>query len=817
MNRRNKEILSILVSVVFIFIAILQDKCGIFDSFPYDWFLVKIDNKDDLFTNLFTVQATIAGLSLAIIAFISGMTDKTVYGVSVSEYISRIRPWKLKHKTLLIIDLIITILDYFAVSLKLFNLSVIIFIISIFISILLILDVFFVFYGNDEIKNRIGNYIISSYDKKYIDNISEKITKTIKQKDVEKINDYFDILVEIFKHELHNDKRKEIIESIESLYAQTFTDAVKIEDNKLSIYILNNIIDIYDYSSEENIVPLRIWDNINNSYFKLLKNLSYFELQENKHHIITKFRKLLYQNQTLKKSADGLKLYNHFNLNYFSYYVYINTVYSQEQKFSNDEKNYLSEYIFELSFYNLTYQKNKTEEYIMDIIFEEFINLLKLFIEDGKANILENCFFSKMHYNYRNNYLNLAFIVAYIYMYYLGYRENIVKGEPEQKNAIELIKFFSRRKKFYSNMKLNDIFKERRHFILDKINNWEKYRRNKIKTLVMEDVVYDFIIFSMLSIYNIQFTMDVVKSFNYQELLALIDRYIKSKDEMFQLYLQFPKSDNSNNESETESTKKFNDFISELKKYIKQYEQEQVYLSNQIITKKISAAFKNNIENTFKNAVNNLLKELPFQQPKITENNSNYKIIFSLTVPVSTLNENFKDSENEYSEIFKQFLLDQIEYRIKESIIVHKISCEKSDNHKLLLKLKKDYGIYADTFYGDKAVLWDLEMSDEKEYFDNFKYAYFPGTLAALLDSNKVQINIYDIEVQYRDLSLDDIVCNELADNTYEYTNSYGVTLKYSKEDLINYINMLRRKVFISARLEYSIQKNSGVAIEVDL
>lgn len=817
LNRRRGEIFAISVSIVLILAAILQDQYGIFNWFPYDWFLVKVENKDDLFTNLFTVQATIAGLSLAIIAFISGVTDKTVYGISVSEYISRIRPWKLKHVILLIIDLILTIMDYFVVSLRLFNVSVIIFIISIIISILLIIDVFFVFYGDNEIKKVIGNYIIDSYDKNYIDSIGNKITTVIKQKNIDKINDYFDILLRIFKHELDNDNRKDVIDCIGELYTQAFVDSVKIEDNKLSIYILNNITDLYDYSLiKENGIPLKIWDHMNNSYFKLLKNLSYFELEENKHDFITKFRKILYKTQISDDSNSNIKLVNHFDLNTFSYNLYVNILLRHKQKFLSDEINYLSEYIFELSFYDLAYSKNTISEFQLGIVFDEFINMLKLFIDYGNADILENCYFSKIHYHSRNKYVGLSFVIACIYMYYLGYRENIVENTSKQFSGIGLTDvIITRLNKIFRNIKFNEIVKSNRDFILEKLDTWEIIKRNKIKYGIMEDVVYDFIVFSMLSTYNIQFTIDLIKTFNYSEFNALIDRYINNQNEICKLYLDFPRA--KNYETKENSSNKFNDFISSLKVYTKQFEQNQIHINSKKLTDRISDKYLHNIKKAFQNTIDDLLNDLPFLQPNIPNDDSDYKIILPITVPVSILTEDFSDLENDYNEIFKQFLLEHIEFLIRDNIVVRKISSVETDNHKLLLSLKKDYGISADIFYGDKALLWDLELSDDKEYFDNLNYVYSNGTLAALLDSEKIQINIYDIEVKYRKLSLKDIVANKIADDIYEYTNSYGVTLEYSEKELINLINASRKKVIISARLEYSIQMDSGVAIEIDL
>lgn len=77
------------------------------------------EKQADLFVNLFTVQATIAALSISIIAIITGFQTESVYGVTVTNYVTTLKPVLFKHKVLMIIDLIVTGINYVMVSFEL--------------------------------------------------------------------------------------------------------------------------------------------------------------------------------------------------------------------------------------------------------------------------------------------------------------------------------------------------------------------------------------------------------------------------------------------------------------------------------------------------------------------------------------------------------------------------------------------------------------------------------------------------------------------------------------------------------------------------
>ena len=60
------------------------------------------DNIIDLFFTLFEVQATIAVLSISIIAIITGFQSESIHGISITHYVTTLKPYILKHKYLMI-------------------------------------------------------------------------------------------------------------------------------------------------------------------------------------------------------------------------------------------------------------------------------------------------------------------------------------------------------------------------------------------------------------------------------------------------------------------------------------------------------------------------------------------------------------------------------------------------------------------------------------------------------------------------------------------------------------------------------------------
>lgn len=135
----------------------------------------------ELIFNLFTIQATIATLSISIIAIITGFQSKSVYGITVTHYVTSLKPCMFKHKVLMIADLVITGANYFCVAYKWFNVSIALFAISIIISCVLIWDTSFVFKQSNVISNEIASFLEENYNKDVLNRLETSVIENREQ------------------------------------------------------------------------------------------------------------------------------------------------------------------------------------------------------------------------------------------------------------------------------------------------------------------------------------------------------------------------------------------------------------------------------------------------------------------------------------------------------------------------------------------------------------------------------------------------------------------------------------------------------------
>lgn len=54
--------------------------------------MLRINNAEDLLFNLFTVQATVTAMGIAIIALVSGIVSDNIFGISVTRYVLQLKP-----------------------------------------------------------------------------------------------------------------------------------------------------------------------------------------------------------------------------------------------------------------------------------------------------------------------------------------------------------------------------------------------------------------------------------------------------------------------------------------------------------------------------------------------------------------------------------------------------------------------------------------------------------------------------------------------------------------------------------------------------
>ena len=122
-NTLNKRKLILKISVIVCSLALLVISFLVdLGIIPIPDILVSnVKDTESLFFTLFTVQASVSTVSIAIISIITGLVSENILGISVSRFITHLKPKLFKHNSLIITCLVLTFLNYICTSFAFFN------------------------------------------------------------------------------------------------------------------------------------------------------------------------------------------------------------------------------------------------------------------------------------------------------------------------------------------------------------------------------------------------------------------------------------------------------------------------------------------------------------------------------------------------------------------------------------------------------------------------------------------------------------------------------------------------------------------------
>ncbi len=428
------EIILIILTITLLIFSILSNFKII--TLPKELILT-FTNEEDLFVNLFTIQATIATLSIAIIALITGFYSENIYGISITNYITSIKPYLFKHKYLILFDLILIALNYVFVSKQYYNISIFAFILSITISFILVKDVSVIFYGKTKIRNEIHEYIIQNYNNVYLEELNKNTITDLESGNINSFYSDLDLLIEIFDTEAENKKEPtDILITLEDMISNLFVNYYIQNNSETNIRILSCIYSFYKSANkdEKNIIPLTIWDNTYREYFQVLEELNYGQINNHPKFNFEYYRLELAKNRKFEyNDKNELLQKNAYNLEYYSYWIY-NSLLNNKRNLSEEQINHLKERIYRDIYDNLRFrfdnENYKNEKYLL---LKEFCYLIKLFIENGNSEFLFKEYYSKARYHKSKSGLNISILISLIYIFYLTQREYLTKGKKEEK------------------------------------------------------------------------------------------------------------------------------------------------------------------------------------------------------------------------------------------------------------------------------------------------------------------------------------------------------------------------------------------------
>ncbi|CEO06889.1 Uncharacterised protein [[Clostridium] sordellii] len=518
-QKRKIDIILICIIIVMLVIGLILD-LGFLIGFNLTDYLPKViivDNKSisDILSGVFSAQVSVSTLGIALISILGGVLKETVFGVSISQYLMNDKPIIFKHKINITIELILIACSYITFSLELYNLSVSIFFTSIIIILIMVWDIFPVFYGVEYMRADVKEYYISVFSNRklqkrnkretLINNLKGETQLAIDNGNLVEYENNLNLMIEIiekiFIYSDENDREK-ILKLYEKNISDIFNKMFKSKDNDKTIIALESMDRIYRKCNELNEnsdkkIYLNIFDKVSRQISKPIANLVKYNYDE--FDKVLQLEYSLYKNLNIKKENGKSYLINHIHLIGFSRNIYYAIL-------ENGFESYNEKILFEvkLDMYkaledliNSSYSNCANNEEIILQLYNQMYIYTKTLIDNNENMILEKTFLKKIKFYYYNkNDLDKRYIITMIiYMYYLIEFEELASDEFKAK-----IKHLTKQKIKYISEFLEfsrDIVWETE--LIETIRNnifiWELMEKYEVKNSKTDIAVDRFIIF----------------------------------------------------------------------------------------------------------------------------------------------------------------------------------------------------------------------------------------------------------------------------------------------------------------------------------
>lgn len=492
-----------------------------FDLFIADYFHYRIIfflcSKDSLseawLTNLLPVQAAISSIGIAIMALLSGLNKESFFGISFTEYITSLKPSILKHRYLIVFNIMLVIANFYCISVCFYNLAIYIFIINVLIISWLVWNIFLVFSNKFKIQEEIKQFILKNCHDSHFKDVENTLTYFQKEITEAKITGNIQLMIQDLKflEDLHSrmfdiEMDKKDFEFCHELYSSVCFNVLALKRSDTSKLVIESITKIYDTDNERyehSNFPIHILENL--SVENVFESLNCMELSERFH---------LYWNlkQALLKDTSHLKEIPHSRsqkLKDFSCFFYFYAL----RKNNDDVETFKSvvNNVFELGFLYLSGNKYWNDDFFNDdtkLLSSSDLTNFAITLINFKENV-----FNDIWKDYISRYTDFSritekFELQYIfsiqsYLYYISLRESLVDDSLRiyAKNLLRLSKnsWMTYVRTIWN---FNLITSELVESVKNQVERWEKMEKdgNKFfKTVITPKVVEDFFFFCILS------------------------------------------------------------------------------------------------------------------------------------------------------------------------------------------------------------------------------------------------------------------------------------------------------------------------------
>ena len=810
-KRKIAEVFFLSCIVVIFFFALF------FDIFGLKWCTI-LRAQHELFDDLFSVQATVVTLSIAIVALISGLATKTYYGISVTKYISTLKPVIFKHRFVIIASILLTLVNYFLVAYRINNLSVWIFFISVMSSAYLTYDIYFIFMGKDKLKNEIFRYYVKHYQKLGLDYLHKALVENQDVSNKMFFSEDMELLKNIYFEMIHHDA---LLETADKLMLDIINVLIEAKDSaKISDYI-EMLFQIYlNANQSEKIIHLELWDTVS---YKIFSALRLFDITQAEsllllHNELFKNQQIIVQEKDSLGNKDRkLRIVNGYDLDCYGAQLIYAVKANQKDINQKSYYRFLEDVILVISFsirQGENKQKNEVELFRHELKISELCKAYKALIEAHESKTLKESVFCNTYYDVEG--VNVSVLVALIFMYYLKI-ENLT--DEGTKSFVDFA-IDQNKGKIYNFISKMDVqlLKDYFGFICDTMRMWELMPEEGAKTIVIDSAIRDFIVY--MSAYGYRLKSEL------GEVIRLLFR-----GGTYSAYLRYSSDKNDDIEGRLKDYYKAFHLYTENNEINEIIDTINVAVSQACKEEEIANRTKNKIttknQDAFIEKVHNSLREFfgendfLFDINGTSENEGGKKIGVLKTKLLAGLS-----NETDY---YSESLDNHVRLSVIEIVIneiqghIKKISLKSSNREKqsALIALKEQEDINCDTVIGGRDVFWEEKentmLSDYcKEYHhlsnrNGYNRIY-------LIDSTKVHIKIFDINVDIQNLD-DSIIekrSNTSAKGVKTYQSVNGLYLPFSKAEYTDYINKVEKDVFITAKICVSIDdKIIGVGLEI--
>lgn len=781
--------------------------------------LIKISPLEDYLFTLFSVQASVATLGIAIVSIITGVTSESYLGISVTEFITSINPAFLTHKRLLIASLLLVVMNYIAISFMWINMCIAILIISVVIDICLVSDVYIIFKGAKKLREDISSFLVEHYDSRRISQLRDELMSAVEANNTLIIEPTLSVLKSIFENETRKRMpQSPVVDQIVNVVSETFKKSVKQHNPILVRKMLTYVHDLYVIANDdvENICVLSLWESISESYYRGLSYLTDDQILEEFDYYF--MHEELYKNYF----AQDLKKTDCYCLQHFSANAYRALLSPKTNRDAAIRKR-IKGALYNLTIYQLLYSDSELTQQEKTIRINELCYLIKAAIDFRDFELIEKFFFESYESNEKDENLNFALVIILIYLYYLAARETISSGKEIQDFAREVL----RRNRetlsyFFFNLDIVKFAENHKEHIDDMLWPWGQSDSEDYQPSMIYSAIDDFFIFTVCAEgwdkERLSRMIDVVAP---TELYTVYTRFLSEtfRDNITALFSEYCKLF-AEGESVDDS---FHDKLLIMEEVLNEKYHDQVIRKGN--DSNLSEDNQREYAEGLSKAIKSFLQKT-FSRFRINENKPNIPpliwekgcVLLNMQLSNSLIN-------NKHMRHLSDHIVQEIMYiflnRIRKYVDYQEVESDSRTIQKQLIGMVERTKISPTLAIGHKDAFWREE--DPKllnRYVERLEHIKFPGghNNYYIIDGRKVEFCINNIRVSYSNVSVDSILedCQKREDGKYYYSVSNGIYIPFEETEIVQYIQNTEKVITVTADIAYRIfDEKIGAGIRI--